>query len=74
MINNNDISGIRMHLNELRSQFDQVMRNGDDFNLLRELHIKIKELECHLQALEWNGHTERDQFGFHDDSHRNTNG
>lgn len=57
---------------ELRSQFDQEMRNGNDFNLLKDLHTKIKELECHLKTLEWNGQNEKHHFGFNDDSFRNT--
>lgn len=48
-----DITSISIELNELKSEFDRSMRQGDTFANLKKLYMKIKELTCHLQALEW---------------------
>ena len=55
MQNNNgtDITTISIQLNELKSEFDRSMRQGDTFANLKEVYMKIKELTCHLQALQW---------------------
>lgn len=50
---NNDSTSIRIQLNELKSQFDHAIRDGDDFTNLKAIHLKIKELECQLNAMEW---------------------
>ena len=51
--NNTDITSISIELNELKSKFDLSMREGDSFANLKKVYLKIKELTCHLQALEW---------------------
>ena len=48
-----DITSISIELNELKSAFDRAMRQGDSFANLKKVYMKIKELTCHLQALEW---------------------
>lgn len=48
-----DITTISIQLNELRSRFDQGMREGHEPNDLRETYLHMKELECHLKALQW---------------------
>ena len=48
-----DITTITIQLNELRSRFDQGMREGQEPNDLREIYQHMKELECHLKALQW---------------------
>lgn len=48
-----DITSISIELNELKSKFDLSMRQGDSFANLKKVYMKIKELTCHLQALEW---------------------
>lgn len=48
-----DITSISIELNELKSEFDRSMRHGDTFANLKKVYMKIKELTCHLQALEW---------------------
>jgi hypothetical protein len=48
-----DITAISIELNELKSEFDRSMRQGDTFANLKKVYMKIKELTCHLQALEW---------------------
>jgi hypothetical protein len=48
-----DITAINIQLNELRSKFDQGMREGQDLSELRETYLQMKELECHLKALQW---------------------
>lgn len=49
-----DITSLSIELNELKSIFDRGMRDGDNFAHLKTIYLKIKELTCHLQALEWN--------------------
>jgi hypothetical protein len=51
-----DITSISIQLNELKSEFDRSMRQGDSFANLKKVYMKIKELTCHLQALEWDAH------------------
>jgi hypothetical protein len=50
---NNDITAIRIQLNELKSKFDRSMREGETFGELRVIHMQIKEMECYLNAMEW---------------------
>jgi len=48
-----DVISIRIHLNELKTQFDNAMRDGDEFATLKKIYMEIKELECHLKVIEW---------------------
>ena len=48
-----EVSAITIQLNELRSKFDKDIRHGSDIFELRETYQQIKELECHLRALQW---------------------
>ena len=48
-----DITAITIQLNELRSKFDQAMREGSETSDLRETYLQMKELECYLKALQW---------------------
>jgi hypothetical protein len=48
-----DVSALTILLNEYRSMFDKAMREGETFDNLKKLYLQIKELECHLNALEW---------------------
>ena len=48
-----DVTALNIQLNELRSRFDQVIREGDDFQDLKETYMHMKEIECHLKALQW---------------------
>jgi hypothetical protein len=48
-----DITAINIQLNELRSKFDQAMREGNDLLDLKETYLQMKELECHINALQW---------------------
>ena len=48
-----DVISIRIHVNELKAQFDNAMRDGDEFTDLRKIYMEIKELECHLKVIEW---------------------
>ena len=50
-----DVTAMRIHLNELRSRFDQVVRDGESFTTMKELHMQIKELESCIKVLEWTG-------------------
>ena len=49
----NDITAINIQLNELRSKFDHGMREGGDFPHMRETYLQMKELECYINALQW---------------------
>jgi chromosome segregation ATPase len=51
--NGNDPTSISIRLNELRYQFDQAIREGENFENVKEIHSQIKELECYLTALQW---------------------
>jgi hypothetical protein len=48
-----DITTITIQLNELRSKFDQGMREGQEPSDLRDTYLQMKELECYLKALQW---------------------
>jgi hypothetical protein len=50
-----DVTAMRIHLNELRSRFDQAMREGESFSIMKDLHLQIKELESCIKVLEWEG-------------------
>jgi hypothetical protein len=50
---NFDVTAINIQLNELRSKFDQTMREANLNSELKETYLQMKELECHLRALEW---------------------
>ena len=50
-----DVSAMRIHLNELRSRFDEAVRDGESFTMMKEIHLHIKELESCIKELEWNG-------------------
>lgn len=52
-----DITTITIQLNELRSRFDQGMREGHEPTDLRLTYQQMKELECHLKALQWEPET-----------------
>ena len=51
----NDVTAMRIHLNELRSRLDQAVRDGESFTMMKEIHLQIKELESCIKVLEWNG-------------------
>ena len=52
-----DVTSMRIHLNELKSKFDQAMRDGESFTAMKEIHLQIKELESCIKVLEWSGGT-----------------
>lgn len=50
---NSEIAEISIELNELKSQFDQFMRQGENFSQLKKIYVQIKNLECRMNALQW---------------------
>lgn len=52
-ITNTDLTSINIQLNELRSRFDQAMRENDETIDLRDTYLQIKQLECYVNALQW---------------------
>ena len=48
-----DVITIRIRLNELKTQFDRAMRDGEEFAALKKIYMEIKELECHLKVIDW---------------------
>jgi hypothetical protein len=50
-----DVTAMRIHLNELKTKFDQAMRDGESFTTMKEIHLQIKELESCIKVLEWSG-------------------
>ena len=57
-----DTISIRIHLNELKTQFDNAMRDGDEFTNLKKIYMEIKELECHLNVMEWDADKTRNVY------------
>lgn len=55
----NDVTAITIELNELRSKFDQGMREGHEPGNLKETYLHMKELECYLKALQWDPERQR---------------
>ena len=50
---NVDVISIHTHLDDLKSQFDYAMREGEEFPIMQKIYMEMKELECHLKVLEW---------------------
>ena len=50
---NDDLTSYKIRLNELKSQFDKSMRQGETYSNLKQIHLQIKELECYLRAMDW---------------------
>ena len=48
-----DLTALSIQLNELRSKFDLGMREGHELADLKETYLQMKEIECHLKALQW---------------------
>ena len=48
-----DVTTMKIHLNELRSRFDQAIREGESFSTMKQMHLQIKELESCIKVLEW---------------------
>jgi hypothetical protein len=48
-----DVTSLTIELNELKSKFDYTVREGKDFTNLRSIYTHIKELECHIETLQW---------------------
>lgn len=48
-----DLTSLSIELNELRSKFDLGMREGHELADLKETYLHMKEIECHLKALQW---------------------
>ena len=48
-----DLTALSIQLNELRSKFDLGMREGHELADLKETYLQMKEIECHLTALQW---------------------
>lgn len=57
-----DVISVRIHLNELKTQFDNAMRDGDEFANLKKIYMEIKELECHLKVIEWDADRTRSVY------------
>jgi hypothetical protein len=55
---NVDVTAIRMHLNELKTQFNKSMLGGEEFASVK-IYMQIKELECYLNELEWEADKKR---------------
>lgn len=48
-----DVTGLRIHLNELTASLDHAIMEGDSFECVKNIYMKIKEIECRLRVLEW---------------------
>lgn len=54
LTSNSDVASFTIRLNELKSEFDKCMREGDTFEHVKELYYQIKESESSLNVLDWN--------------------
>ena len=54
-----DTSALRIHLNELKSEFDKTMREGASFSIVKSIYKEIKELEWQLKVLDWERNNDR---------------
>ena len=63
---NVEVITIRVHLNELKTQFDRAMLEGEEFASTKKLYMEIKELECYLNVLEWQADKERMHSRYYD--------
>ena len=52
---NKDIKSLSIELEELKSRFDESMSKGENFSQLKKIYLLIKDIECRLNALQWNG-------------------
>ena len=57
-----DVTTLEIRLKELRSTFDQAMRQEDSFIRVKELYAEIKELEYYLSVMNWDARTYRAHF------------
>ena len=48
---NNDVTALRVHLNDLKSLFDQAMCEGGTFEEVKKIYMQIKEVECQINVL-----------------------
>lgn len=52
-----DVVSLKIQLNELRSQFDQKLQQGECFEEVKKLYMKIKELDSKIKVIGWRGNT-----------------
>jgi hypothetical protein len=45
------VAAMRVHLNQLKSQFDSAMCNGETFAPLKKIYMQIKELESEIPSI-----------------------
>lgn len=48
-----DATTLILRLNELKSQFDQKMVQGDSFEEVKKIYMEIKVLKSQLQVITW---------------------
>ncbi len=48
-----DVASLNIELNELKSMLDRQIRASGNFAEVQQIYFHIKELECQLNALEW---------------------
>jgi hypothetical protein len=48
-----DVTAMRIHLNELKSSFDRFMNEGVIFEKIKSVYLEIKELESQIAVLDW---------------------
>lgn len=48
-----DATTLILRLNELKSQFDQKMVQGDSFEEVKKIYKEIKVLKSQLQVINW---------------------
>ena len=56
-IPNNDPTALQIHLNELKTLFDRAICEGKNFEQVKQIYLQIKELECQLSVIQWQGTT-----------------
>ncbi|HUQ66579.1 MAG TPA: hypothetical protein VM101_10505 [Flavitalea sp.] len=48
-----DADAILIYLNELKSRFDEKLREGESFEEAKKVYMQIKEIEAQLNVINW---------------------
>lgn len=48
-----EVIEISIRLNELKSKFDRIIRDGETYENVKTIYLQIRELECYQNALQW---------------------
>lgn len=52
-----DVTRMLIYINELKSTFDRAMIEGETFENVKKIYLKIKALESQISVLQWRAST-----------------